>query len=171
MLFQNDFELFNCSYDLSSLVNFQNIVKLKQSFTSVLCCVTLTIQELSKLSNGKNKQHILVSYSLKQYKKTAVLIANDFGDRRLIQLMKFIKSWIKILSLTSRCEMQNNQHYCACAMTLEYIGLMTSGDGNNAENFLVVVFLFSVYCIKNIFSHPKNQTILVQESKESGYFR
>lgn len=88
-------------------------MKLKLYFTSVLCCVTLTIQELGKLNNGKNKQHILIRYSLKQYKKTAVLIANDFGDRRLIQLMKFIKSWIKILSLTSRCEMQNNQH-CLC---------------------------------------------------------
>ena len=135
-------------------------MKWKQSFTSVLCCVTLTIQELGNLNNGKNKQHILVSYSLKPYKKTAVLITNDFGDRRLVQLMKFIKSWIKILSLTSRCEMQNNQHFCACAMTLECIGLMTSNDGNNAENFLVMLFLFSVYCIKSIFSHPKNQTIL-----------
>lgn len=45
-------------------------------------------------------------------------------------------------------------------MTLEYIGLMTSSDGNNAENFLVMLFLFSVYCIKSIFSHPKNQMIL-----------
>lgn len=59
-------------------------MKLKLHFTSVLCCVTLTTQELGKLNNGKNKQHILISYSLKQYKKTAVLIANDFGDRRLI---------------------------------------------------------------------------------------
>jgi len=135
-------------------------MKFKLSFTLILCCVTLTIQKLGKLNNEKNKQHILISYSLKQYKKAAVLIANDFGDRRLIQLMKFIKSWIRILSLTSRCEMQNNQHYCACAMTLEYLGLMTSSDGNNTENFLVTLFLFSVYCIKSIFSHPKNQTIL-----------
>lgn len=74
--------------------------------------------------------------------------------------MKFIKSWIKILSLTSRCEMQNNQHYCACAMTLEYIGLMTSRDGNKAGKVLVVLFLFSLYCIKSIFSHPNNQMIL-----------
>lgn len=74
--------------------------------------------------------------------------------------MKFIKSWIKILSLTSRCEMQNNQHYCACAMTLEYIGLMTSRDGNKAGKVLVMLFLFSLYCIKSIFSHPNNQMIL-----------
>lgn len=93
-------------------------------------------------------------------KTAAALIANDFGNRRLIELMKFIKSWIKILSLTSRCEMQNNQHYCACAMTLEYIGLMTSRDGNKAGKVLVMLFLFSLYCIKSIFSHPNNQMIL-----------
>lgn len=56
--------------------------------------------------------------------------------------------------------MQNNQHYCACAMTLEYIGLMTSRDGNKAGKVLVVLFLFSLYCIKSIFSHPDNQMIL-----------
>lgn len=85
------------------------------------------------MNNEENKQPVFISSSLKQYKKTAALIANDFGDRRFIQLMKFIKSWIKILSLTSRCEMQNNQHYCACAMTLEYIGLMISRNENKAE--------------------------------------
>lgn len=56
--------------------------------------------------------------------------------------------------------MQNNQHYCACAITLEYIGLMISTDENKAGKVLVVLFLFSLYCIKSIFSHPNNQMIL-----------
>lgn len=45
-------------------------------------------------------------------------------------------------------------------MTLEYIGLMTSRDGNKAGKVLVVLFLFPLCCIKSIFSHPDNQMIL-----------
>lgn len=72
---------------------------MKLKWSSVLCCVTLTIQELGKLNNVTNKQHILISSSLKQHRKTAVLIANGFGDGRLTQLMKFITPWIGISDL------------------------------------------------------------------------
>lgn len=37
---------------------------------------------------------------------------------------------------------------------------MTGSDRNDTENFLVMLFLLSTYCIKSIFRHPKNQLIL-----------